>query len=57
MAQKYQYGANQLMGLWTDVSNAIPGNTIKCLGTILNNADSSCKKWVEIFNMWQKVRR
>ena len=55
MAQTYQYGANQLMGLWTDVSNAIPGNTIGANGTILNNADSSCKKWVEMFNMWQKL--
>lgn len=55
MAQTYQYGANQLMGLWTDVSNAIPGNTISANGTILNNADSSCKKWVEMFNMWQKL--
>jgi hypothetical protein len=55
MAQTYQYGSDQIKGLWMDVSNAIPGNTIGANGTILNNADSSCKKWVEMFNMWQKL--
>ena len=55
MAQTYQYGSDQIKGLWMDVSNAIPGNTIGANNTILNNADSSCKKWVEMFNMWQKL--
>lgn len=55
MAKEYQYGSDQIKGLWMDVSNAIPGNTIGTNGTILNNADSSCKKWVEMFNMWQKL--
>ena len=50
-----KYGSDQIRGLWMDVSNAIPGNTIDANGTILNNADSSCKKWVEMFNMWQKL--
>ena len=55
MAKEYQYGSDQIKGLWMDVSSAIPGNTIGTNGTILNNADSSCKKWVEMFNMWQKL--
>ena len=54
MAQKYQYGSDQIKGLWIDVSNAIPGNTIKASGTILDNANISCQKWVEMFNMWQE---
>lgn len=54
LAQTNQYGSDKLFDLWTDVSNSIPGNTIGANKTILNNASGSCKKWVEMFNMWQK---
>lgn len=54
MAQTYQYGSDKLFNLWTDVSNSVPGNSISANRTILNNASGSCKKWVEMFNMWQK---
>lgn len=54
MSQVYEYGTDQLMQLWTDVSNSIPGNTLSTNKTVLNNADDSCKKWIDMFNVWQE---
>ena len=53
-SQVYKYGSDKLMQLWTDVSNNIPGNTMNTNRTVLNAANDSCKKWVEMFNEWQK---
>lgn len=55
MAQKFQYGADKILDMWTDVSNSIPGNTLNTTKTVLNNSNDSCKKWVEMFNVWQKL--
>lgn len=54
MSQVYEYGTDQLMQLWTDVSNSIPGNTLSTNKTVLNNANDSCKKWIDMFNVWQQ---
>lgn len=54
MSQVYEYGTDQLMQLWTDVSNSMPGNTLSTNKTVLNNANDSCKKWIDMFNVWQQ---
>lgn len=55
MSKTYQYGTDKLTNLWTDISNSIPGN-MKTEGTlILNTGNNSCKKWVDMFNVWEKM--
>lgn len=54
MSQVYQYGTDQLMQLWTDVSNSLPGNVLSTSKSILTNANDSCTKWVNMFNVWQE---
>ena len=54
MSQVYEYGTDKLMQLWTDVSNSIPGNTLSTNKTVLANANDSCKKWIDMFNVWQE---
>lgn len=54
MSQVYNYGSDKLFQLWTDVSNNIPGNTLNTNKTVLNTANDSCKKWIEMFNVWQE---
>lgn len=55
MSQTYKYGTDKLMGLWTDVSNSVPGNTIGANKTILSNASGSCAKWINMFNQWEEA--
>ena len=55
MSQTYKYGTDKLMGLWTDVSNSVPGNTIGANKTILSNASGSCTKWINMFNQWEEA--
>ena len=54
MSQVYEYGTDKLMQLWTDVSNSIPGNTLSTNKTVLANANDSCTKWIDMFNVWQE---
>lgn len=49
----YPTGYEQLNKLWTNVSDAIPGNTTTAGSSILDSAQTSCNKWVEMFNVWQ----
>ena len=49
------YGLEKLTDLWTDVSNSIPGNMKTQSSLILNTSTNSCKKWVEMFNMWEEA--
>jgi hypothetical protein len=48
-------GYKQLNELWTNVSNAIPGNTITAGNAILASAQNSCDKWQDMFNAWQEA--
>jgi hypothetical protein len=38
--------------MWTDVSNALPGNTMDAASNIVNSARNSCEDWIEMFNVW-----
>ena len=51
----YPTGYEQLNKLWTNVSDAIPGNTATAGNSILDSAQTSCNKWVEMFNVWQTM--
>ena len=51
---EYEKGTELLTKLWTDVSNSIPGNTIRANRTVLTTAQDSCNKWVQMFNMWEE---
>lgn len=51
----YPKGYTQLTELWTNVSNAIPGNTAKAGNGILNSAQNSCDAWLDMFNAWQEA--
>ena len=53
-SQVYEYGTQELFGLWSDVSNAIPGNGYSVSLDILQASEDSCAKWVDMFNVWQK---
>ena len=55
MSKIYSYGTEELFGLWTDVSNSIPGNLLGTSQEIYSQANSSCKKWVDMFNVWAKL--
>ena len=51
---EYEKGTELLTKLWTDVSNSIPGNTIRANRTVLTTAQDSCNKWVQMFNVWEE---
>jgi hypothetical protein len=51
----YPKGYDQLNELWTNVSSAIPGNTITAGNAILDSAQNSCNKWQDMFNAWQEA--
>lgn len=52
MSKTYDYGTADLFEMWTDVSNAIPGNTMNAASNIVNSARNSCEDWIEMFNVW-----
>ena len=54
MSNTYDYGTDKLTDLWTDVSNSIPGNISRQSSLILDTANDSCKKWVDMFNIWEE---
>lgn len=54
MSKVYEYGTDKLTNLWTDVSNSIPGNLKGQSLGILDSTNNSCKKWVDMFNMWRE---
>ena len=51
----YPKGYKDLNELWTNVSNAIPGNTVTAGNAILASAQNSCDKWQDMFNAWQEA--
>jgi hypothetical protein len=51
----YSKGTDTLTALWSSVTNAIQGNTLEADRTILSNAQNSCNKWVQMFNLWEKL--
>lgn len=51
----YPKGYDQLNKLWTNVSDAIPGNTVTAGNAILDSAQNSCSKWQDMFNAWQEA--
>ena len=55
MSKVYEYGTDKLTDLWTDVSNSIPGQGYRESSLILNTGNNSCKKWVDMFNVWEKL--
>ena len=55
MSKVYEYGTDKLTDLWTDVSNNIPGQGFTQASLILNTGNDSCKKWVDMFNVWEKL--
>ena len=57
MSKTYEYGTDKLEKLWTDVSNSIPGNMVRQSSLILNTSNDSCKKWVDMFNVWEEMER
>ena len=54
MSKVYEYGTDKLTNLWTDVSNSIPGNLKGQSLGILDSTNNSCKKWVDMFNIWRE---
>ena len=52
MSKTYDYGTEDLLDMWTDVSNSIPGNTMNAASNIVNSAKNSCEDWIEMFNVW-----
>jgi len=50
----YDKGTELLTKLWTDVSNSIPGNSLRANKTVLITAHDSCNKWVQMFNLWEE---
>ena len=52
MSKTYDYGTADLFEMWTDVSNALPGNTMNAASNIVNSARNSCEDWIEMFNVW-----
>ena len=52
MSKTYDYGTDDLFEMWTDVSNALPGNTMNAASNIVNSARNSCEDWIEMFNVW-----
>ena len=54
MSKTYEYGTDKLTDLWTDVSNSIPGNMKREGSLILNTGNNSCKKWVDMFSIWEE---
>jgi len=54
MSKTYEYGTDKLTDLWTDVSNSIPGNMKRESSLILNTGNDSCKKWVDMFSIWEE---
>ena len=54
MAQKFQYGQDDLLNMWGAVNKSIPGNTLSTNKTVVLNANDSCKKWISMFNVWQE---
>lgn len=57
MSKTYEYGTDKLTDLWTDVSNSVPGNLVGGASTILNTSNASCKKWVDMFNIWEEMEQ
>jgi len=59
MSKKYNYkpGTTALTGLWDDVNMSIPGNIMSTTNTVLANSQDSCKKWVDMFNVWEEKER
>lgn len=55
MSNTYDYGTDKLTALWIDVSNSIPGNISRQSSLILNTGNDSCKKWVDMFNLWEEL--
>jgi len=55
MADTYDYGKDKLTALWTDVSNSVPGNISRQSSLILDTGNESCKKWVDMFNVWEEL--
>lgn len=55
MSNTYNYGTDKLTALWIDVSNSVPGNISRQSSLILNTANDSCKKWVDMFNVWEEL--
>lgn len=54
MSKKYEYSEDKLAGLWKNVSDSIPGNSKGVSETILLNTNNSCKKWVDMFDIWEE---
>lgn len=54
LSQVYEYGTKDLNKLWFDIQNSTPGNLQQQSKKILNIGSDSCKKWVDMFNIWEQ---
>ena len=54
MSKIYEYGTDELSSMWSNVENSLPGNVKLPATTILEISNDSCKKWVDMFNIWEE---
>lgn len=54
MSKVYEYGTDELSSMWSNVGNSLPGNVKLPATTILEISNDSCKKWVDMFNIWEE---
>lgn len=57
MSKIYNYGTEELFGMWTDVSNSLPGQFVNISTDVLNSSKNSCQEWVDMFNVWEELER
>lgn len=57
MSKIYNYGTEELFGMWRDVSNSIPGQFVNISTDILNSSKNSCQEWVDMFNVWEELEK
>lgn len=54
MSKVYEYGTDELSSMWSNVEKSLPGNVKLPATTVLEISNDSCKKWVDMFNVWEE---